>query len=334
MIVTFGDVMMRLCPPAYARFGQTSNLVVTYGGGEANVSTSLAAMGMPAKHVTCFPDNDLGRAAAHSLRKVGVDINDIVYQEGRLGLYFVEMGAAMRPTKVVYDRADSAFYNLKPEDFDWEEILKDAQWFHFTGITPAISESAATACLQAAQTANRLGITVSADVNYRSNLWRYGKTAKEVMPDLVACCDVIVCGKGDASDIFDILPKEDEKSGFKSICKQIQERFPRVKKIMNTKRGQVSASYNTLTGQLWNGFETLKTETIDITHIVDRIGGGDAFLAGYIYGWLTYKDDLKALNFAVAASCLKHTIEGDYNLATVAEIEAVVNGDVSGRLKR
>lgn len=332
-VITFGEVMMRLTTPSFARFAQATSLNINFGGGEANVASSLALLGIPSSHVTQFPDNDLGRAAAATYLKFGVGTEYMLFGGERLGIYYVEQGAAMRASKVVYDRFNSAFANLVPSDFDWHNILKDAQWFHFTGITPAISASAAQACLEAVKVAHSLGIRVSADVGYRKNLWQWGKKPHEVMPELIAYCDIIVCSKGDASDMFGIEPN-DEKGSFKSICQQLQTRFPKIKKILNTKRGQLSASHNTLSGQCWNGTEMLKTSTIDIPNIVDRIGGGDAFLAGFIYGELIYQDTQKALEFGVAASALKHTIEGDFNLVTVSEIEMVMKGDVSGKLKR
>jgi 2-dehydro-3-deoxygluconokinase len=332
-VVTFGEVMMRLSTPNYSRFSQANQFDINFGGGEANVTASLAFFGVSAAHVTRFPDNDLGRNATSVFQKYGVDTQYFVLGGSRIGIYFVEKGSAMRPSKVVYDRADSSFANLNPADFNWEEILKDAQWFHFTGITPAISESAAKACLEAAKTANRLGIRVSADVGYRSNLWQWGKKASEVMPELVENCDIIVCSKGDAADMFGIKPN-DAKESFKSVCQQLMVRFPKLKAVMTTKRGQISASHNELTGRLWNGTEMLTTETIDIPDIVDRIGGGDAFMAGYIYGKISNRDELQSLRFGVAASALKHTIEGDFNLVTVSEVETVLAGDTSGRLKR
>jgi 2-dehydro-3-deoxygluconokinase len=332
-VVTFGEIMMRLGTPGYSRFTQAKQFEINFGGGEANVALSLSILGIPTSHVTRFPDNDLGRSATSEFRKYGVSTEHIVYGGDRIGIYFVENGAAMRPGKVVYDRVNSSFATLNSNDFDWEEILKIAQWFHFTGITPAISEEAAKTCLEAAKVANRLGIKVSADVGYRSNLWKWGKTPNEVMPGLVEYCDMIVCSTGDASDMFGIVSK-DKKGDFKSVSQQIMERFPKVKKVLTTKRGQISSSHNTLKGRCWNGTELLETSTIDIPNIVDRIGGGDAFMAGYIFGELTYNDNQKALDFAVAASALKHTIEGDFNVATVVEIEEVMSGNVSGRLKR
>jgi 2-dehydro-3-deoxygluconokinase len=334
-VVTFGEIMLRLSTPGFSRFIQADNFNATYGGGEANVAISLAQFGLPAEHVTRFPDNDLGRAATGLLQKYSVQTRNILYGGDRLGIYFLETGAISRSSKVVYDRAGSSFAQLEPGMFNWEEIFKDAGWFHWTGITPAISEGAARVCQEAIKAANKLGITVSSDTNYRRNLWQYGKTAREVMPELVAGCDIIVCSKGDAADMFGIEPnKKVEGSGFVSVCKQLMERFPKVKKIVNTKRESISASHNTLNGVMWNGKEYLKTPVHQITPIIDRIGGGDAFMAGLIYGLLTYKNDQKALDFAVAASALKHSVEGDANLISAAEVEPVMQGDSSGKLLR
>ncbi|MFN7120024.1 MAG: PfkB family carbohydrate kinase [Saprospiraceae bacterium] len=333
-IVTFGEIMMRLSTPGNQRFGQATSLDIQFGGGEGNVAVALAHWDVPAMHVTCFPDNDLGRAVGAHLRRYGVDNKGIVYKGNRLGLYFLEVGACMRASRIVYDRADSAFANLQPEWFDWEALLQDAQWLHWTGITPAISESAAQACREAIQTARKLGITVSADVNYRRNLWQYGKTVQEVMPDLVAGCDVIVCAESDAADIFNIQPKEKEPNTFISVAQQLMERFPQIKKIITTRRETLSASYNKLKAILYNGQDYLETPVYDINPIVDRIGGGDAFMAGFIYGILHYNNEQAALNFANAASALKHTVEGDVNLVTVEEVEQVMQGDTSGRLLR
>lgn len=326
--------MMRLSPPLNYRFIQTDKLEITYGGGDANVGASLARLGIPTAHVTCFPDNELGQAAAQSFKSLGVDMSHTVFRGERLGLYFLEVGASMRASKIVYDRFDSAFANLQPEWFDWDEILKDAQWFHWTGITAAVSATAAQACRDAIQAARRLGITVSADVNYRRNLWQYGQKAQDVMPELVAGCDVVVCTEGDADDLFGIKPEAGTSNRFVSIAKQLQERFPQIKQVIATTRETLSASHNRLTGILFNGKDYLETPAYDIVPIVDRIGGGDAFIAGFIYGSLTYTTEQEALTFGVAASALKHTIHGDVNLATVAEVEQVVGGDTSGRLLR
>jgi 2-dehydro-3-deoxygluconokinase len=262
-VTTFGEVMMRLSTPNFSRFPQATQFDINFGGGEANVSSSLAILGIPASHITRFPDNDLGRSATAMYKKYGVETNHIVYGGDRIGIYFVEKGAAMRAGTVVYDRGNSSFATLSPTDFNWGEILKDTTWFHFTGITPAISEGAFQACLDAAQTANKMGITVSADVGYRSNLWKWDKRPNEIMPQLIENCDVIVCSKSDAADMFSIIPN-DEKSSFKSVCRQIMTRFPKVKKILNTKRGQLSASHNTLLGRCWDGSQMIETEAIDI----------------------------------------------------------------------
>lgn len=321
--------MMRLTAPGNRRFSQAASFGITYGGGEANVAAALAQMGVPAAHVTVFPDNDLGRAAAAFFRKAGVGTEHFYFRNGRLGLYFMEVGAALRPSRIVYDRYESAFARLDPDWFDWGKILADARWFHWTGITPAISETAAIACSEAIRTARRLGIPVSADVNYRRVLWQYGKSAAEVMPALVEGCDIVVCTEGDAADIFGI-----QTNNFPDMARQMMQRFPNLKRILATRRDTISASHNRLTGLCFDGEQVAESPTFDIDPVVDRIGGGDAFMAGYIYGALHFANQSDALAFATAASALKHTIEGDFNLVTVAEVEQVMGGDVSGRLLR
>lgn len=328
-VVTFGEIMMRLTAPGQQRFAQASSLGITYGGGEANTAAALAQMGVPATHVTVFPENDLGRAAGAFFQKAGIDTTHVAYGNGRLGLYFMEVGAGIRPSRIVYDRFDSAFAKLDPGAFDWEKILAGARWFHWTGITPAVSASAAQACADAIRTARRLGVTVSTDVNYRRVLWQYGKKASEVMPALVESCDVAVCTEGDASDIFGI-----QSADFQDMARQMKQRFPNLRQIIATRRDVLSASYNRLTGLCFDGNECHESPTFDLNPIVDRIGGGDAFMAGFIYGSLHYGDSARALAFATAASALKHTIEGDFNLVTAAEVVQVVQGDVSGRLLR
>ena len=327
--VTFGEIMMRLTTPGHQRFAQAASLGITYGGGEANVSAALAQMGLPAAHVTVFPDNDLGRAAAAFFLKSGIDTSHFQYGPGRLGLYFMETGESLRPSRIVYDRYESAFAHLDPASFDWQNILAGANWFHWSGITPAVSAAAARATADAIRTARKLGITVSADVNYRRVLWQYGKKADEVMPDLVAGCDVIVCTMGDAADIFGI-----QTNDFQEMARRMMQRFPNLKKVIATRRDTLSASHNRLTGICFDGTHYTESPTFDLNPIVDRIGGGDAFMAGFIYGTMQYGDTLRALTFATAASALKHMIEGDFNLVTVAEVEQVMQGEVSGRLLR
>lgn len=342
-VVTFGEIMLRLAPPGFLRFSQTNTFDAIYGGGESNVAVSLANYGIPVDFVTRLPDNDIGKCAMMEMRKRGVGIGHIIFGGERLGIYFLETGAVSRGSKVVYDRANSAISTIKPGMINWDRVFEGAQWFHWTGITPAISQGAADVCLDAIQAANRLGITVSTDLNYRKKLWKYGKRPAEIMPDLVAGCDVILGNEEDAEKHFDIHPEEvDVTQGesmdaqaYVSVCKQLMKRFPNAKKVIVTLRGSISASHNTWSGVLYNGKEFLSAPTYQITHIVDRVGGGDSFMGGLIYGLLYYPDDDQlALNYAVAASCLKHTIYGDANQVTIDEVEKLMGGDASGRVSR
>jgi 2-dehydro-3-deoxygluconokinase len=331
-IVTFGEIMLRLSTPGFARFSQAKNFNATYGGGEANVAMSLSLMGFEAEHITRFPDNDLGKAATQMLQQYGLKTENIVFGGDRLGIYFLETGAISRPSKVVYDRAGSSFSSLNPKDFNWDKILEGADWFHFTGISPAISQEAANACHDALDAANAKGVKVSFDVTYRKNLWQYGKTPQEVLTELAAKSDLLFCSKGDLKEILSIQANEEDK--FAQVCQRTMARFPRVKTIVNSKRESNSASDNTISGVLFNGVESFSSQKHRLTHIVDRIGGGDAFCAGLIYGLLVYKDEQKAIECATAASAVKHSIEGDFNQATVEEIETLMRGDGSGKLSR
>lgn len=342
-VITFGEIMLRLSPPGWKRFSQANSFDVVYGGGESNVAVSLANYGVESTFVTRLPENDLGDCALMELRKRGVDTSKIVRGGERLGIYFLETGAMARGSKVVYDRAHSAISTIQSGMIDWEEVFDGATWFHWTGITPAISQGAAAVCLEAIQAANRLGITVSTDLNYRKKLWKYGKEPHEVMPALVAGCDVILGNEEDAEKHFDIHPEgvdvtqgeSMDAAAYESVCKQLMERFPYCKKVIVTLRGSISASHNTWSGTLYDGEKMYTTRTYQLSHIVDRVGGGDSFMGGLIYGLLNYDgDDQRALNFAVAASALKHSIFGDANLATVAEVEKLMDGDASGRVSR
>ena len=336
--------MLRLSTPGYLRFGQAGQYDATFGGGEANVAVSLANYGMDAKFVTRLPDNDIARACVKDLRSYGVDTSGIIYGGDRLGIYFLETGAVSRPSKVVYDRAGSSIATIQKGMIDWKEVLKGADWFHWTGITPAISQGAADVCLEAVKAANELGITVSCDLNYRKNLWKYGKKASEVMPALVECCDIILGNEEDAEKVFGIKPEgfdvsstggAIDQSRFRSVGEQLMKKFPRARKVIITLRGSINANHNTWGGVLWDGYTLYESRRYDITHIVDRVGGGDSFMGGLIYGLLTYTgDDRKALDFAVAASCLKHTIFGDFNQVTMEEVEKLMGGDGSGRVSR
>ncbi len=341
-VVTFGEIMLRLATPGYLRFSQSNELTATFGGGEANVAVSLANYGIPVDFVTRLPENDIGRACMMDLRKHGVGTAKIVWGGERLGIYFLETGAVSRGSKVVYDRAHSAVSEIKQGMIDWNTVFEDATWFHWTGITPAISQNAADVCLEAIKKANELGVTVSCDLNYRKNLWKYGKTAGNVMPELVAGTDIILGNEEDAEKVLGIKPEGVDVTGghvegvaYESVSKQIMERFPRCKKVITTLRGSVNANHNSWSGVLWDGKKLYEAPTYQITHIVDRVGGGDSFMGGLIYGLLTYEgNDQKALNFAVAASCLKHTVYGDFNQVTVDEVEKLMGGDASGRVAR
>ena len=342
-VVSFGEIMLRLSPPGWKRFSQTNSFEVIYGGGESNVAVSLANYGIPVDFVSRVPDNDIGACAIMEMRKRGVGTKFMIKGGERLGIYFLETGAVSRGSKVVYDRAFSSMSQIQAGMIDWEEVLKDAAWFHWTGITPAISQGAADACLEAIQTANRLGVMVSTDLNYRKKLWKYGKEPGEIMPDLVSGCDVILGNEEDAEKHFGLHPESvDVTQGgsvsgeaYLSVLKQLMEMFPRAKKVITTLRGSISASHNSWSGVLYDGEKLYEAPTYQITHIVDRVGGGDSFMGGLIYGLLTWpEDDQKALNFAVAASCLKHTIFGDANLVSIAEVEKLVGGDASGRVSR
>lgn len=341
-VVTFGEIMLRLSTPGYERFVQATQFDINFGGGEANVAVSLANYGIPVEFVSRLPKNDIGQACAMSLRKFGVGIDKMAWGGERLGIYFLETGAVARASKVIYDRAYSSIATIEPGMINWDEVFEGVTWFHWTGITPAIAEGTAKVCLEAIKAANARGITVSTDLNFRKNLWKYGKKASEVMPELVKGCDIILGNEEDAEMVFGIKPQgvdvtkgHVEAAAYQSVCEQLMKRFPRAKKVIITLRGSVNANHNTWSGVLWDGKQLFKAPDYNITHIVDRVGGGDSFMGGLIYGLLTYTgNDQKALNFAVAASCLKHTIPGDFNLVTVDEVEKLMGGDASGRVSR
>ncbi len=332
-VVTFGEVMMRLSPPAYAKFSQATSLELAFGGGEANVAISLAYMGLNAAHVTCFPDNLIGRSATQFLRHHWLDTSSVAYGEGIMGKYFLEKGAVHRPSEVVYEREDSAFALIDENTFDWGHILHDADWLHWTGITPGISAGAAASCRLAISKANELGIKVSADIHSRKSLWSYGKSKKEIMPELIAGCDYVIAGSKDISEIFDIaLPTGSGR--FKSAARQLMQLYPRIETVFDKNRAAVSASHNRIQGKMWNGETVIKTPELDVTHIVDRVGTGDAYAAGVIYGLLHYDELRQALKFATAACALKHTVEGDANMVSVSNVKALMEGNTSGNIIR
>jgi 2-dehydro-3-deoxygluconokinase len=341
-VVTFGEIMLRLSTPGFQRFKQIHSFDASYGGGEANVAVSLANYGEAVEFVTRLPQNDLGDTCIATLRGLGVGTNYIERGGDRLGIYFLETGAAQRASKVIYDRANSSLATIKPGTIDWENIFTKADWFHWTGITPAVSQGAADVCREAIVAAREMGITISTDLNYRAKLWKWGKTAGEIMADLVGMCDVAIGNEEDAEKVFGIkAPESDITAGkvdadhYRFVCEKLAERFPSLKTISITLRGSLSASHNTWSGVLWKAGVFFSAATYDILPIIDRVGGGDSFMAGLIYGLRKYVDDpQKALDFAVAAACLKHSISGDFNAVTVAEVETLMSGDASGRVSR
>lgn len=337
-VVTFGEIMMRLSPPGYKRFTQAESFDVVYGGGEANVAVSLANYGLDSYFVTKVPDHEIGECAVSNLRRFGVNTDYMLRGGDRLGIYFLETGASQRPSKVIYDRSASSIAEAKPEEFDWLEILKDATWFHFTGITPALSDNAAAACLDAVKTAKKLGVSVSTDLNYRKKLWTTEK-ANRVMSELMQYVDVAIGNEEDAEKVFGIKAKgsdvttgELDISGYEEVARALVERFG-FKKVGITLRESLSASDNNWSAMLYDGNSTYVSKKYPI-HIVDRVGGGDSFCGGLIYSLISGKDCQSAIEFAVAASCLKHTIFGDFNLVNKDEVERLAGGDGSGRVQR
>lgn len=328
-VVTFGEVMMRLSTSSFSRFTQATHFGVLFAGSEANVAASLSLFEVPAAHVTRFPTNDFGKAAVQSLNKYGVQTNHIIYGDERMGVYFLENGAMQRSSKIIYDRFDSAFAHIKKGMIDWEEVFTNAGWFHWTNITPAISQGAADVCMEALLAARKKGITISGDINYRRNLWQYGKSADQVMPALIEHTDIIIGGAMDIENSLGI-----KASSYEKACEQVMKKCLAVKKISTTHRESISSSHNKISAQLWNGKKLLNSKEFDLTHIVDRVGAGDAYMAGLIYGWLSGKNDQDTLEFAIAASALKHGIEGDVNLSTVDEVETLVKGENIGKLLR
>ena len=342
-VVTFGEIMVRLGAPGYLKLIQANQYDVSYAGSEANVAVSLANFGIGTDFITCLPDNPIAERCIMDLRGHKVGVDHIQRTGRRIGILYLETGSNARPSKVYYDREDSSIATVIPGSINWKEILKDADWFHWSGITPALSANAASECLKAIRIANGLGVTVSCDINYRGNLWKYGKMAAEVLPEMVACSDIILGNEEDCEKVFNIKPRdfdaantngEIDQTSFLRVCKQMMERFPRCKKMVVTLRGAINANHNTWGGVLYNGNELITSRRYNITDIVDRVGGGDSFMGGLIFGLLHYNDDYKALEFATAASCLKHTLKGDYNWVSVQEVENLMNGESSGRVKR
>lgn len=337
-IVTFGEIMLRLASKGYTRFVQADCFEATYGGGEANVAVSLANYGMDAAFVTKLPKNEIGQAAINSLRRYGVDTSKIVRGGQRVGIYFIEKGASQRPSKVIYDRAGSAISRADSSDFDWKQILSGADWFHFTGITPALGSNVAAICMDACKAAKEKNITVSCDLNYRKNLWSR-EEAGRVMGELMPYVDLCIANEEDAYDVFgikaestDVYAGKVNHEAYREVAKKLADRFG-FEKVAITLRGSISASDNNWAAMLYDGKDYCFSRNYHI-HIVDRVGGGDSFGAGLIYALLSGSDSQSALEFAVAASCLKHTIEGDFNHVSVEEVQRLAGGDASGRVQR
>ncbi|MCZ2080060.1 MAG: sugar kinase [Bryobacterales bacterium] len=340
LVVTFGEIMLRLAPPGFERFLQSPQFAATFGGGEANVAVALANFGNPARYVTVLPSNPIADAFVGELRRFGVDTSAIVRSKGRMGIYFVEPGANQRPSKVVYDRENSAIALAKPGDVDWNKAFDGASWFHVTGITPAISQGAADLALESVRVAREKGLTVSCDLNYRKNLWKYGKSAKEVMPELFKSVDVGIANEEDCQMSLGIQADVDVHSGkldgeqYRKLTDKVLAQYPNLKMLGVTLRESFSASHNGWSACLNDREQFIVSRRYDITHIVDRVGGGDSFAGGLIYGLLNLSSHQEALEFAVAASCLKHSIPGDFNRFTVDEVKGLLKGGGSGRVQR
>jgi len=339
-VTTLGEIMLRLKSPGHERFMQSPSLEATFGGGEANVCVSLANYDMETDFVTALPENDLADACIRQLRGFGVGTSNIIRREGRVGIYFLETGANQRPSKVIYDRAASSVSLASADEYNWDKIFEGTTWFHITGITPAISAQTAEVTLRAVMEAKKRGITVSCDLNYRKNLWKYGVAATKIMPKITEYTDVVIANEEDCQKSLGITNDTDVTSGkiddskYKELTDKVMELYPNVSKVAVTLRESISADHNNWRACINNGKEFYVSKKYEIRDIIDRVGGGDSFAAGLIYGLNTYDSDTKALEFAVAASCLKHSIEGDFNRVSVKEVENLMGGDGSGRVQR
>lgn len=339
-VLTFGEIMLRLKAPGHERFFQSPMLEATFGGGEANVAISLANYGMDAEFLTVLPKNDIAECCIRELRYFGVDTKKIVRSEGRMGIYYLEGGANQLPSKVVYDRAYSSIALAKPGDIDWDKAFEGVDWFHITGITPAISESAMELSLEAVKEAKKRNITVSCDLNYRKNLWKYGKEASEVMRELAKYVDVAIANEEDVQKSLEITVDVNVESGeldrkkYKALGNKVLESYPNMKCIAITLRESHSADWNGWAACLNDGKDFYVSKKYEIRDIIDRVGGGDSFAGGLIYGLNQYEDKQSALEFAVAASCLKHSVIGDFNRVSVSDVEKLMGGDGTGRVQR
>ncbi len=339
-IVTFGEIMLRLKSPGHYRLFQVPSLEATFGGGEANVAVSLANFGLPVSFVTVLPQNPVGDACMGELRRYGVDVSRIKRGEGRMGIYFLETGANQRASNVVYDRSYSALALAKPGDLDWKRIFEDACWFHITGITPAVSKSVKELSIEAVKTAKEMGLTVSCDLNYRKKLWNYGETARDVMPELLSFTDIGIANEEDCQKALGIKADTDVESGklavdaYRDLTERVLDAYPNLKAMAITLRESISADHNDWSACMNDGTEFIHSKKYSIGDIVDRVGGGDSFAAGLIYGFNLLETGRDILEFAVAASCLKHSVQGDFNLVDPEEVFKLKEGDASGRVSR
>ena len=338
--LTFGELMLRLKSPGRERFLQTPSLEATFGGGEANVAVSLANYGLEAEFLSVIPSNAIGDAAVAELRRFDVATDKIIRTDGRMGIYYLETGANQRPSKVIYDRAYSAISLFDPDGYDWDAIYKDVKWLHISGITPAISEQTKDASIAAVKEAEKRGITVSIDLNYRKNLWKYGVDAQDVMKQMTLYADIIIANEEDCQKSLGLKCESNVEGGrlneedYKKLSDSLLEQYPNVKKVAITLRESKSADINFWAAALNNGMDFIVSKKYEMYDIVDRVGGGDSFAGGLIYGLNELGSDKEALEFAVAASCLKHTIDGDFNRVTIDEVLKLANGDGSGRVQR
>ena len=344
-IITFGEIMLRLKSPGHERFLQSARFEATFGGAEANVAASLAVLGEDVSFVSVLPQNAIGDACVSALRSMGVNTSLLKRSDGRLGVYYLEAGSMQRPSKVIYDRAHSVFADAQPGDFDWDAIFKGVNWFHITGISPAVSQSAAEISLEAVRSAKSKNITVSCDYNFRKNLWNYGISSQEIMTELVKYVDVGIANEEDCQKSLGIyvdnhrsedrfVHGELDMDYYRALCEKVLTKFPNLKYQAITLRESFSANHNSWSACLHNGREIFVSNKYSLEHIVDRVGGGDAFSAGLIYGLINHHDLQYALNFGVASSCLKHSMPGDFNRTTLNEVEHLLGGDGSGRVQR
>lgn len=339
-VVTFGEIMLRLDTPMHKRWIQCDKLNTTFGGGESNIAISLANYGIATEYITRLPQNDIADWCISELQKYKVETKHIIRGGDRMGIYFLEVGSVARGSKVTYDRRHSAISEIRPGMINWDEVFADADWFHWTGILPAISQSAADACQEAIEEANKRNLIVSTDLNFRDNLWQYGKSAREVMPHLVKGCDIVLGimleDMAKEKEVFKSLNADDKlqlnPEKFQEASKEMMQRFPKIKKVVITLRNSINASHNLLGACMYSD-RLYVSENYDLTHIVDRVGGGDSFFAGLIYGLISFEgNDQMALNFASAASSFKHTVYGDFNIAQAEEVLKLMSGDGSGRI--